>query len=159
MDAGRPARLGGSQRRAPRPCPASLASHDAVFIGIAPRLCLDLARQNLDLCRQTDTAPRLGIGILRVLMIEARWGIRIADDLRRSGHALDGLLKEVGLVRADLSTAEDRILYAAYVGLIERAAVLLGQDPTMTAIMRIVGSDTTEMQFDVPWWSVSKDAE
>ena len=61
-------------------------------------------------------------------MIEARWAIRIADDLRRSGHALDGLLREVGLVRADLSTAEDRILYAAYVGLIERAAVLLG-DP------------------------------
>jgi len=42
---------------------------------------------------------------------------------------------------------------------VARAAVLLGQDPTMTAIMRIVGSDTTEMQFDVPWWSVSKDAE
>jgi AraC-like DNA-binding protein len=72
--------------------------------------------------------PPVGIDILRVLMIEARWAIRIADDLRRSGHALDGLLKEVGLVRADLSSAEDRIPYAAYVGLIERAAVLLG-DP------------------------------
>ena len=63
---------------------------------------------------------------MRVLMIEARWAIRIADDLRRAGHALDGLLKEVGLVRADLSSPEDRIPYAAYVGLIERAAVLLG---------------------------------
>ena len=42
---------------------------------------------------------------------------------------------------------------------VARATVLLGQEPTMTAIMRIVGSDTTEMQFDVPWWSVSKDAE
>jgi AraC-like DNA-binding protein len=38
------------------------------------------------------------------------------------------LLKEVGLVRADLTSPEDRIPYAAYVGLIERAAVLLG-DP------------------------------
>jgi len=61
-------------------------------------------------------------------MIEARWAIRIADDLRRAGHALDGLLKEVGLVRADLASPEDRIPYAAYVGLIERAAMLLA-DP------------------------------
>jgi AraC-like DNA-binding protein len=65
---------------------------------------------------------------MRVLMIEARWPIRIADDLRRAGHALDGLLKEVGLARADLASPEDRIPYAAYVGPIERAAVLLG-DP------------------------------
>ncbi len=42
---------------------------------------------------------------------------------------------------------------------VARATVLLGQEPTMTAIMRIVGSDTTEMQFDFPWWSVSKGAE
>jgi len=61
-------------------------------------------------------------------MIEARWAIRIADDLRRAGHALDGRLMEVGLVRPDLASPDDRIPYAAYVGLIERAAVLLG-DP------------------------------
>jgi AraC-like DNA-binding protein len=61
-------------------------------------------------------------------MIEARWAIRIADDLRRAGFALDGLLKEVGLVRADLVSPEDRIPYAGYVGLIERAALLLA-DP------------------------------
>jgi AraC-like DNA-binding protein len=72
--------------------------------------------------------PPVGNGIVRVLMIEARWAIRIADDLRRAGHALDGLLKEVGLVRADLASPEDRIPYAAYVGLIERAAMLLA-DP------------------------------
>jgi len=63
---------------------------------------------------------------MRVLMIEARWPIRIAEDLRRAAHAMDGLPKEVGLVRADFSSPEDRIPYAAYVGLIERAAVLLG---------------------------------
>ena len=65
--------------------------------------------------------PPVGNGIVRVLMIEARWAIYIADDLRRAGHALDGLLKEVGLKRADLADAESRIAYAAYVGLIERA--------------------------------------
>ncbi len=65
---------------------------------------------------------------MRVPTIEARWAIRIADDLRRAGHALDGVLKEVGLVRADLADPEDRIRYGAYVGLIERAAALLG-DP------------------------------
>ena len=72
--------------------------------------------------------PPVGNDIVRVLMIEARWAIRIVDDLRRAGHAFDGVLKEVGLGRADLATPEDRIPYAAYVGLIERAAALLG-DP------------------------------
>jgi hypothetical protein len=61
-------------------------------------------------------------------MIEARWAIYIAEDLRRAGHALDGPLKEVGLKRSDLADAESRIAYSAYVGLIERAAMLLG-DP------------------------------
>ena len=65
---------------------------------------------------------------MHALTIETRWAIRIADDLRRAGHTLDGVLKEVGLVRADLATPEDRILYSSYVGLIERAATLLG-DP------------------------------
>jgi AraC-like DNA-binding protein len=63
-----------------------------------------------------------------MLTIEARWAIRIAGDLRRAGHAVDGVLKEVGLARADLASPEDRILYGAYVHLIERAAPLLG-DP------------------------------
>ena len=61
-------------------------------------------------------------------MIEARWAIHIANDLRRAGHALDGVLKEVGLKRADLTDPENRITYAAYVDLIERAAMLLA-DP------------------------------
>ena len=65
---------------------------------------------------------------MRVLTIEARWAILIADDLRRARHPVDGVLKEVGLSRADVSTPEDRIPYAAFVRLIERAALLLA-DP------------------------------
>jgi AraC-like DNA-binding protein len=75
---------------------------------------------------EPERQPPAGNGIVGVLTIEARWAIRIADDLRRAGHPLDGLLTEVGLVRADLADAEARIAYAAYIGLVERAAVLLG---------------------------------
>ena len=64
---------------------------------------------------------------MRALMIEARWATYIADDLRRAGHALDGPLKEVGLSRTDVASPEGRIPYAAYMGLIERAALLLGE--------------------------------
>ncbi len=60
-----------------------------------------------------------------VPMIEARWATYIADDLRRAGHALDGPLKEVGLSRTDVANPDGRIPYAAYMGLIERAALLL----------------------------------
>ena len=60
-------------------------------------------------------------------MIEARWAICIADDLRRAGIGLDGPLKEVGLGRSDLGDSETRIAYSAFVGLIERAAMLLGE--------------------------------
>ena len=64
---------------------------------------------------------------MRVQMIEARWATYIADDLRRAGHGLDGPLKEVGLSRADVASPEGRISYAAYMGLIERAALLLAE--------------------------------
>ena len=64
---------------------------------------------------------------MRVPMIEARWATYIADDLRRAGHALDGPLKEVGLSRTDVASPDGRIPYAAYMGLIERAALLLGE--------------------------------
>jgi hypothetical protein len=62
-----------------------------------------------------------------VRMIEARWATYIAEDLRQAGHALDGPLKEVGLSRADVARPDGRISYAAYMGLIERAALLLGE--------------------------------
>ena len=62
-----------------------------------------------------------------VRMIEARWATYIAEDLRQAGHALDGPLKEVGLSRADVASPDGRISYAAYMGLIERAALLLGE--------------------------------
>src|SRR4029450_10228735 len=65
---------------------------------------------------------------MAVPMIEARWATYIADDLRRAGHALDGPLKEVGLSRTDVASPDGRIPYAAYMGLIERAALLL-DDP------------------------------
>ena len=64
---------------------------------------------------------------MRVQMIEARWATYIADDLRRAGHALDGLLREVGLSRADIASPDGRISYAAFMRLIERAAVLLAE--------------------------------
>jgi hypothetical protein len=65
---------------------------------------------------------------MRVHMIEARWAIHIAGDLRRAGHEIDGRLREVGIARPDLESPENRIPYAAFVGLIERAALLLA-DP------------------------------
>jgi len=64
---------------------------------------------------------------VRVLMTEARWARYVAEDLRRAGIAIDGPLKEVGLRRADLQDPEARIAYAAFVGLIERAALLLSE--------------------------------
>ena len=64
---------------------------------------------------------------MRVQMIEARWATYIADDLRRAGQALDGPLREAGLARADLASPEARIPYAAFMALIERAAVLLAE--------------------------------
>jgi hypothetical protein len=43
------------------------------------------------------------------MTIEARWVICFANDLRRAGQALDGLMKELGLVRSDLASPGDRI--------------------------------------------------
>ncbi|SEO11279.1 AraC-type DNA-binding protein [Rhodospirillales bacterium URHD0017] len=60
-------------------------------------------------------------------MIEARWATYIADDLRRAGHRLEGLLKEAGLSRADVASPETRISYASYMRLIEQAALLLAE--------------------------------
>ena len=65
--------------------------------------------------------------MVRVQMIEARWASYIADDLRRGGHALDGPLREVGLFRTDIASPDGRIPYAAFMRLIERAALLLAE--------------------------------
>jgi hypothetical protein len=56
----------------------------------------------------------------------ARPAIFIADDLRRRGVNADELLKEVGLRRVDLADPENRIPYAAVLGLAERAATVTG---------------------------------
>jgi AraC-like DNA-binding protein len=65
--------------------------------------------------------------IVQAQMIEARWAMYIADDLRRAGHKLDGPLKDVGLSRTDIASPDDRISYAAFMRLIERAALLLAE--------------------------------
>jgi len=58
--------------------------------------------------------------------IDARLATRVVRDLRQHGVNADGLLKEVGLRRADVSDEVNRIPYAAVLGLIERAATMLG---------------------------------
>jgi AraC-like DNA-binding protein len=58
--------------------------------------------------------------------IDARLATRVVSDLRRHGVNADSLLKEVGLRRADVSDEGNRISYAAVLGLIERAATILG---------------------------------
>ncbi len=61
--------------------------------------------------------------------IDARLATRVVSDLRRHGVNADGLLGEVGLRRADVSEPDNRIEYAAALGLIERAATTL-EDPS-----------------------------
>src|SRR5215468_1084924 len=58
--------------------------------------------------------------------IHARMAGFIADDLRRRRLAIDGLLKQVGLQKADLANPENRLPQAPVLQLIERAADLTG---------------------------------
>jgi hypothetical protein len=58
--------------------------------------------------------------------IDARLAIKVVDDLRKRGVNADGLVKEVGLRRADVSDTDNRIPYSATLALIERAATTLG---------------------------------
>src|SRR5262245_13471932 len=58
--------------------------------------------------------------------IHARMACFIADDLRRRRLAIDGLLKQVGLQKADLDNPENRLPQASVLRLIERAAELTG---------------------------------
>jgi AraC-like DNA-binding protein len=95
-------------------------------IASAHAACIDTQRQTLDDCRQPATHPNQELNVAKVLKIDARPAGKVVDDLRRHGVATDELLKEVGLRRADVADPEARIPYAAYVGLIERAASLLG---------------------------------
>jgi len=58
--------------------------------------------------------------------IDARLATRVIGDLHRLGVDTDGLLKEVGLRRADVLDPDNRIPYAAALALVERAATTLG---------------------------------
>ena len=58
--------------------------------------------------------------------IDARFATRVIGDLRQHGVDTDGLLKEVGLGRADVLDVNNRVPYAAVVALVERAAATLG---------------------------------
>ena len=62
----------------------------------------------------------------QVHRIDARLAISVVKDLRQHGANADGLLKEVGLRRADVSDPDNRIPYAAVLALIERAATTVG---------------------------------
>ena len=62
----------------------------------------------------------------KVHKIDARFACYVVEELRRRGEPIDGLLKEVRLRRAELADPEMRIPYAATLGLIERAATVLG---------------------------------
>ena len=64
----------------------------------------------------------------KVPTIEARVANYVVDDLRRRHAPIDGLLKEVSLRRTDLADPEARLPYASVIGLIERAAALVGDD-------------------------------
>src|SRR5258708_35926486 len=58
--------------------------------------------------------------------IESRVSIMVVDDVQKRVVNADGLVKEVGLRRADVSDTDNRIPYSATLALIERAATTLG---------------------------------
>jgi len=62
----------------------------------------------------------------KVPKIDARMACFIADDLQRRHLPIDGLLKQVGLKKADLGNPENRLPQAPVLQLIERAADLTG---------------------------------
>ena len=62
--------------------------------------------------------------------IEARLACRVVNDLKQRGAPADDLLVEVGLRRADVADPETGVAYAAVLGVVERAATLLG-DPSL----------------------------
>ena len=62
----------------------------------------------------------------RVLKIAARPASFIVAALRRRGVDPEPLLKEVGLARGDLADPDNRVPYAAVLGLAERAATATG---------------------------------
>ena len=62
----------------------------------------------------------------KVPQIQARMACFIADDLRRRRLPVDGLLRKVGLQKADLSSPENRLPQTQVLNLIEGAASLSG---------------------------------
>lgn len=66
------------------------------------------------------------MGMSDSLRIVARPATFIAADLRRRGLAVEPLLREVGLRRADIADPENRVPYQALLRLIECAAAVTG---------------------------------
>jgi AraC-like DNA-binding protein len=62
----------------------------------------------------------------KVLRITARLACKVVNDLRQHDVPTDELLREVGLRRADIADPDIRIPYVAVLGLVERAAAVLG---------------------------------
>jgi AraC-like DNA-binding protein len=60
------------------------------------------------------------------LRIAARSATFIAEDLGRRGVAVDRVLREAGLQRADIADPETRVRYADLLRLVERAAAIAG---------------------------------
>ena len=73
--------------------------------------------------------------------IDARLATKVVNDLRQHGVNADSLLKEVGLRRADVSDPDNRIPYAAVIGLIERAADDTGRCQLRASPGRRTGSE------------------
>jgi AraC-like DNA-binding protein len=62
----------------------------------------------------------------KVRKIAARLACKVVDDLRQHAVPPDDLLREVGLRRVDIADPDARIPYVTIIGLIERAAAVLG---------------------------------
>jgi AraC-type transcriptional regulator len=88
----------------------------------------------------------------QVPKMDARMVQFVVDDLRRRRLPVDGVLKEVGLQRADLANPEGRLPYASAVGLIARAAILAGD--ASYGLHLAASLDAREFGCSVSWPSI-----